>query len=66
MELADCSVTSDTVAAAEFVHSRLEGRLVRCYERVYFRDETCLWSTGDKEILAASNDSLQWGAALTR
>jgi len=50
-ELADAAVCTDTVSAAEFAHSRLDGRLLNCDDRVFFREPDLLWASGDRLVL---------------
>jgi hypothetical protein len=49
-ELAKAAVCSDTVSAAEFAHSLLEGRLLNCDDRVFFCSEDKLWVSGDRVV----------------
>ena len=44
-EFKNAAVVSDTVSAADFVHTQIAGRLVRCNDRVFFRDDTHKWQS---------------------
>eukprot|EP01043_Picozoa_sp_COSAG02_P057236 COSAG02_NODE_6913_length_3291_cov_48.607143_1_plen_213_part_10 len=42
-EFESAIVAPDTVSATDFVHEQIAGRLVRCDDRVFFRDDTHRW-----------------------